>query len=115
MNYVHNTILPLVLEPKGWKKVVDKDTTVTYRALYFNIIKRYSDDEDVCTFTKRVGICHKIAEDVQKKMDKHQVNFKINSLQSKSFLYDEKALEQSMRATQTQAPGLKQTTLDDYQ
>ena len=52
MSYVHNTILPLVLEPKGWKKVVDKDTTVTYRALYFNIIKRYSDDEDVNIFIK---------------------------------------------------------------
>ena len=117
MSYVHNTILPLVLQPKGWKKVVDKDTKVTYRTLYFNIIEKYSDDEDVNTFTKRVGkIRHKIAEDVQKKMDEHQVNFKINSLRSKPFLYDEEALdEQSMSVTQTQPPGLKQTTLDDYQ
>jgi len=117
MIYVHNTILPLILEPEGWKKVVDKDTKLTYRALYFNIIKKHPGEDVQATYIPRVGmIRHKIAKKVQELKDERQVNFKINSLLSKPFLYDEEALaEQTMRATQTQPPGMKQRTLDDYQ
>jgi len=116
MTKVHKEVLPILLEPNGWKKVFDKDTKLTYRALYFNKIKKNSD-EDVPTFVQRVGqIRHKIAYEAKKLMKENNVNFKINSLLSKPFLYDEVALEeQTMRATQTQPPGMKQTTLDDFQ
>jgi len=117
MIYVHNTILPLILEPEGWKKVVDKDTKLTYRALYFNIIKKHSGEDVQASYIPRVGmIRHKISKKVQELKDERRVNFKINSLLSKPFLYDEEALaEQTMRATQTQPPGMKQRTMDDYQ
>lgn len=116
MNHVHKFILPSLLGQDRWKKVYDKDIKLTYRALYFNIIEQNSD-EDELTFVQRVGqIRHKIADEAKKLKEKHHVNFKINSLLSKPFLYDEKALEeQTMRATQTQPPSMKQRTLDDYQ
>ena len=116
MTYVHKVILPSLLGPEEWKKVFDKDTKLTYRALYFNIIKHRST-EDEPTFVQRVGqIRHKIANEAKQVMKDRGVNFKINSLLSKPFLYNEEALvEQTMRATQTQPPGLKQRTLDDYQ
>ena len=116
MTYVHKVILPTLLGPEEWKKVFDKDTKLTYRALYFNIIKRRST-EDESTFVQRVGqIRHKIADEAKQVMKDRGVNFKINSLLSKPFLYNEEALEeQTMRATQTQPPGLKQRTMDDYQ
>ena len=114
MNDVHKKVLPSLLDPDKWEKVFDKDTKLTYRALYFNIIKKYPGEEER-PFIQRVGkIRHKIAEEVQKFMVKHRVNFKINSLLSKPFLYDEEALEeQTMKATQPS--GLKQGTVDDHQ
>ena len=116
MNHVHKFILPLLLGQDRWKKVYDKDIKLTYRALYFNIIEQ-NRDEDELTFVQRVGqIRHKIADEAKKLKEERRVNFKINSLLSKPFLYDEKALEeQTMRATQTQPPGKKQMTLDDCQ
>jgi len=116
MSHVHNTILPLLLGQDGWKKVYDKDIKLTYRALYFNII-RLNPDEDKSTFVRRVGqIRHKIAQEAKKLKEECHVNFKINSLLSKPFLYDEVALEeQTMRTTQTQPPGMKQATLDHFQ
>ena len=113
MNHVHKVILPSLLGQDGWQKVYDKDTKLTYRALYFNIIEQIRT-EDEPTFVQRVGqIRHKIAHEAKTLMKDRGVNFKINSLLSKPFLYNEKALEE--RATQTQPPGLKQRTLDDYQ
>jgi len=115
MTHVHKVILPSLLGPEGWKKVLDKDTKLTYRALYFNIIRQCSDEEELA-YIQRVGqIRHKIAGEAKKVMEEHRVNFKINSLLSKPFLYNEKALEeQSIRATQTQQRSLKQRTLDEY-
>jgi len=116
MKKVHEEILPTLLGPDEWKKVFDKDTKLTYRALYFNTIEKYPN-EDESIFIQRVGqIRHKIAKEAKKLMKENNVNFKINSLLSKPFLYDEVALEeQTMRTTQTQPPGMKQTTLDDFQ
>ena len=112
MNHVHKVILPSLLGQDGWQKVYDKDTKLTYRALYFNIIEQ-SPTEDEPTFVQRVGqIRHKIAHEAKTLMKDREVNFKINSLLSKPFLYNEKALEE--RATQTQPPGPKQRTLDYY-
>jgi len=54
------------------------------------------------------------AEEAKRLKEERHVNFKINSLLSKPF--DEVALEeQTKRPTQTQPPGMKQTTLDDFQ
>ena len=108
MQEVHKTILPSLLGqgPDEWWKVFDKDTKLTYRALYFSVIKK-RPGEKKNAFIQRVGkIRHDIAEEVHKLKETHQVNFKINSLLSKPFLYDEEALEeQTMKATQS--PGMK--------
>lgn len=113
MDLVHKHVRQEVLYPDGWKKVCDKDQTTTYRALYFNIIKRRSN-EDPETHILRVN---EVRETIRKEADKikaeHRVNFKINTLLSKPFLYDEPTLkEQSMSQGSTQRR--RQTKLDEY-
>ena len=54
MDHVHKVTLPKVLGPEEWKKVFDKDTKLTYRALYFNVIRQHPDEEEF-TFIQRVG------------------------------------------------------------
>ena len=54
MNKVHNVVVPQVLSKDKWKKVYDKDKKLIYRALYFNIIPKYPD-EDPTDYIQRVG------------------------------------------------------------
>ena len=112
--YVHSTTLPLILEPEGWKKVVDKDTGLTYKALYFNAIKKCPDEDKNKSNQRVARIRYKIDEEAKKLMDERKVNFKINSLLSRPFRYDEEALEeQSVQTIQTQQSSSKQRTLHD--
>ena len=84
---VHNDILPEVLRPDGWKKVYDKDSKLTYQALYFAKIER-RPGEDENAHHRRVGtIRETIREKVTTLQQESGVNFKINSLLSKPFLY----------------------------
>ena len=88
-NDVHKYILPEVLSPDGWKKVYDKDSKLTYQALYFGIIKRQLG-EDENAHNHRVGtIREKIREKVDDLQQKRNLSFKINSLLSKPILYNE--------------------------
>ena len=115
MNKVHKVVLPKILGPDGWKKVHDKDMKLTYKALYFNRIKKYQSEDDT-TYVQRVAaIRKKIADEADKLKEEHHANFKINSLLSKPFLYDELALaEQTMKEGSTQKQQLKQTDLNKY-
>ena len=103
MGLIRTDVLPRVLCPDGprlgWKKVYDKDGKPTYRALYFNIIPK-GIDEDNISYIRRVNkIRSTLFEEGDKLRVKYKVNFKINSLLSKPFLYDDDYLtEQSMRA-----------------
>ena len=86
---VHEVILPEVLRPDGWKKVYDKDSKLTYQALYFGIIER-QPGEDENAHNQRVGrIRETIREKVITLQRQHGVEFKINSLLSKPILYNE--------------------------
>ena len=112
MEKVHKSILPKVLKSlHGWKKVYDKDLKITYRALYFNIIEKQPDEDDI-THIQRVGrIRERIREEADKLKTQYGVNFKINSLLSKPILYDEEALkDMSMSKGSTQ----RQPQIDDY-
>ena len=107
MKKVHTDILPKVLCPHGshlgWKKVCDKDMKPTYRALYFKIIPKDKDEDNILYIQRVNKIRSTLLEEVDKLRTKHDVNFKINSLLSKPFLYDEDYLtEQSMREGYTQ-------------
>ena len=83
---VHEVILPEVL--RGWKKVYDKDSKLTYQALYFGVIERQTD-EDESTHNRRVGrIRETIREKVIALQQENNVEFKINSLLSKPILYN---------------------------
>ena len=103
MEKVHKNILPTVLKPLGWKKVYDKDLKITYRALYFNVIEKQPNEDDI-SHIRRVGrIRERICEEADRLKKQYGVNFKINSLLSKPLLYDEEALEDmSMREGTTQ-------------
>ena len=92
MNKVHKVVLPKVLTEDGWKKVYDKDMKLTYRALYFNCIPKDLDEDDDA-YIRRVGKVRKtLAEEVDKVKEDYNVDFKINSLLSKPFIYDEPTL-----------------------
>ena len=95
MNEVHCKILPqLLYRDHRWKKVYDKDLKSTYRALYFNIMER-KPNEDEITHYRRVGeIRERICEAVKLVREQHNVNFKINSLLSKPILYDKPSPEE---------------------
>ena len=83
---VHEVILPEVLH--GWKKVYEKDSKLTYQALYFGVIVR-QPDEDESTHNRRVGrIRETIREKVIALQQQNNVEFKINSLLSKPILYN---------------------------
>ena len=92
MNKVHKVVLPKVLTEDGWMKVYDKDMKLTYRALYFNCIPKDLDEDDNA-YIRRVGKVRKtLAEEVDKVKEDYNVDFKINSLLSKPFIYDEPTL-----------------------
>lgn len=94
----HSDILPRILGPEGWKKVYDKDGKGTYRALYFNIIPKRRD-EDGISYIKRVNrIRSTLFEEGDKLRTKYDVNFKINSLLSKPFLYDDDYLTEQLQS-----------------
>ena len=87
--HVHQVILPEVLRPDGWKKVYDKDSKLTYQALYFGIIQR-TPGEDENTHNRRVGrIRETIREKVITLQQQRGVEFKINSLLTKPILYND--------------------------
>ena len=111
MKKVHSNILPAVLKPLGWKKVYDKDLKITYRALYFNVIEKQQNEDDI-SHIRRVGrVRERIREEADKLKTQHGVNFKINSLLSKPLLYDEEALEDiSKREGSTQ----RQPQINEY-
>ena len=91
--HVHEVILPDVLRPHGWKKVYDKDSKLTYQALYFGIIQR-QPGEDENAHNRRVGrVRESIREKVITLQEQYGVEFKINSLLSKPILYNELAPE----------------------
>ena len=111
MEKVHKNILPTVLKPLGWKKVYDKDLKITYRALYFNIIEKQPNEDDISHIWRVGRIRERICEEADKLKTQHGVNFKINSLLSKPLLYDEEALEDmSMREGTTQ----RQPQINEY-
>ena len=116
MNKVHKVVLPKVLSEDGWMKVYDKDMKLTYRALYFNIIQKHRDEDDDDYIQRVSKIRTTLAEEANKVKKEYDVNFKINSLLSKPFVYDEQTLlEQSMREGSTHQPlKQKQMRMDDY-
>lgn len=113
MNNIHKVVLPKLLSGDGWRKVYDKDMKLIYRALYFNTIPR-NQDEDENAYIQRVGNIRKMLDKEASKVKKEcNVNFKINSLLSKPFLYDEQALlEQSVREGSAPKPP-KQKRIDE--
>ena len=116
MSKIHKVTVPTVLNEDGWMKVYDKDMKLTYRALYFNIIQKYRDEDDNA-YIQRVNKIRTTLEEEAKKVKKeYDVNFKINSLLSKPFVYDEQTLlEQSMREGSThQSLKQKPMHMDDY-
>ena len=118
MSKFHNVTVPTVLSEDEWMKVYDKDMKLTYRALYFNIIQKHRDEDDNAYIQRVNKIRTTLAEEADKVKKEYDVNFKINSLLSKPFVYDEQTLlEQSMRegSMHTHQP-LKQKPMhmDDY-
>ena len=116
MKKIHKVVLPKVLSEDGWMKVYDKDKKLTYRALYFNIIPKHQDEDDT-KHIQRVGkIRITLVEEAKKVKKEYDVNFKINSLLSKPFVYDEPTLvEQSMREGSTQEPSKqRQMQIDEF-
>ena len=110
---VHRKTLPNLLFPLGWKKVVDKDNTTTYRALYFKIIEKLRNEDDT-SHKQRVG---KIREEIYDKVEilkkQRGVNFKVNCLLSNTFLYDKASLrEWSIREEPTNRK--RQTQSDEH-
>ena len=98
MKEIHDQVLPSLLCGEGWRKVVDKDGKNTYRALYFNIIKKNQDKSYIAYIQTVSKVRERIAEAVEKVKTKYKVNFKINSLLSSPLLYDSLALDElSMR------------------
>ena len=94
MNLVHRHVRKEVLYPNGWKKVCDKDRTMTYRALYFNIIKMHSDEDPKAYILRVNKVREKICKEADKIKEERRVNFKTNILLSKPFLYDEPTLKE---------------------
>ena len=116
MSKIHKVTVPTVLSKDGWMKVYDKDMKLTYRALYFNIIQKHRDEDDNAYIQRVNKIRTTLAEEAKKVKKEYDVNFKINSLLSKPFVYDEQTLlEQSMREGSTHQPlKQKQMRMDDY-
>lgn len=115
MNKVHEKVLPKVLHPDGWRKVHDKDMKITYRALYFNIIRKQPDEDDKSHVLRVAKIRTKICHEVDKIKTQHGVNFRINSLLSKPILYDVEALEErSARESSAPEKRCSQTEITEY-
>ena len=114
MKTIHDKTIPHLLSPMGWRKVCDKDMKPTYRALYFNTIKKESAEEDEIHHIQRVSEIRKMVEDkANEVMDEYKVKFKINSLLSRPLLYDEDALKEQL-ISQGSTHQEQQTKLDDY-
>ena len=93
-NKFRNENIPKVLklgQKDGWKKVVDKDGKSTYQSLYFNFIAK-DEGEDEDSYIQRVNRTRKmLAEEGEKLRAEYPYvkPFKINSLLSKAFVYEE--------------------------
>ena len=113
---IYTVVLPKVLSGDGWMKVHDKDRKLTYRALYFNIIPKHQDEDDIAYIQRVSKIRTTLTEEANKVKKEYDVNFKINSLLSKPFVYDEPTLvEQSLREGSTQKPPKqRQLQLDNF-
>ena len=116
MSKFHKVTVPTVLSKDEWMKVYDKDMKLTYRALYFKTIQKHRDEDDNAYIQRVNKIRTTLAEEADKVKKEYDVNFKINSLLSKPFVYDEQTLlEQSMREGSTHQPlKQKQMHMDDY-
>ena len=103
MRAVHKKLPNYLYENGGWQKVQDKDKTTSYRALYFNDIKKETG-EDEFDHMLRVGECRvlieKLVDKIKKKKKYNGVNFKVDSLLSKPLLYDEQALKERQKKLQ---------------
>ena len=88
MGAVHRSTLPNLLYSDGWKKVYDKDMNITYRALYFNFIEKKPNEDDSSYILRVAKIKEKIYDATKELKKTRGVNFKINCLLSKPFLYD---------------------------
>ena len=103
MKQMHESILPRVLYPHGWKRVYDKDMKTVYRALYFNVIERAPNESDISHIQRVSKVRDMICEEANKLKIEHGVNFNVNCLLSKPILYDKQTLEgMSMREDSTQ-------------
>ena len=109
MKEVHRDILPKVL--CGWKKVYDSDFKITYRALYFNTIKKDPQESENAHIQRVNEIREKICDEAKDLMTKRGVNFKIDSLLSKPFLYNLQVLKKQS-VTEGSTPSLRQTKLN---
>jgi len=95
MKTVHDFVLPEVLGTGGWQKVVDKDGTSTYRAIYFKIIPKEVGESDKDHIKRIARVKEIICDEVKKvKQQYNNPNFKTNCLLSKPFLYDGMALDE---------------------
>ena len=110
MKEVHRDILPKVLYPGQWKKVYDNDFEITYRALYFNTIKKAPKETENDHIQRVNEIRVKIYDEAKDLMTKRGVNFKIDSLLSKPFLYNIQVLKKQS-VTEGSTPSLRQTQL----
>ena len=111
MKEVHRDILPKVLHPGGWKKVYDNDFEITYKALYFNTIKKAPKESENAYIQRVNKIRDTIYDEATNLMTKRGVNFKIDSLLSKPFLYNIQVLKKQS-VTEGSTPSLRQTTLN---
>ena len=93
MNQIHEHVLPSLLCPEGWRKVVDKDGKPTYWALYFNVIEKTQDETNIDHIQRVSKVRERIAQKVKEVKTKFNVNFKTNSLLCSPLLYDSLALE----------------------
>ena len=103
MKRFHKSILPGVLYPHGWKKVYDKNTKLVYRALFFNVIEKLPNEDDISHIWRVSKVKEVISEEATKLEQQYDVNFAVTSLISKPIVYDQQALEVvSMREGSTQ-------------
>ena len=93
MKRFHKSILPGVLYPHGWKKVYDKNTKLVYRALFFNVIEKLPNEDDISHIWRVSKVKEVISEEATKLEQQYDVNFAVTSLISKPIVYDQQALE----------------------
>ena len=88
MKQFHKSILPGVLYSHGWKKVYDKNTKVVYRALFFNVIEKLPNEDNISHIWRVSKIRKVICEEANKLKQQYGVNFAVTSLMSKPIVND---------------------------